>query len=216
MKIKFLSTIAATVAAALGISACSHCQAAENGGEVSKTETATTMTGKKVLVAYFSHTGENYAVGVISEGNTAVIAKMIAAETSGTLFEIKTEKTYSDVYDECTAEAKKEKESNARPALTADISAEDYDVIFIGYPNWWGDCPMAVYTFIEKHNWAGKTVVPFCTHEGSGLGGTDKNIQQACKGSTLLKGFALRGKTAQKERDEAKTAVKSWLSKIGF
>ena len=75
---------------------------------------------------------------------------------------------------------------------------------------------MAVYTFIEKHNWAGKIVVPFCTHEGSGLSGTDRNIASACKGSTLLKGFALRGKTAQKERDEALAAVKSWLGKIGF
>ena len=75
---------------------------------------------------------------------------------------------------------------------------------------------MAVYTFIEKHNWAGKIVVPFCTHEGSGLSGTDRNIASACKGSTSLKGFALRGKTAQKERDEALAAVKSWLGKIGF
>lgn len=216
MKIKFLSTIAATIATVLGIGACSHCQAAENGDETGGTETATTMTGKKILITYFSHTGENYAVGVISEGNTAVIAKMIAAETDGTLFEIKTEKTYSESYDKCVDEAKKEQEAGARPAIVGDIDVENYDVIFIGYPNWWGDCPMAVYTFIEKHKWAGKTVVPFCTHEGSGLSGTDKNIQQACKGSTLLKGFALRGKTAQKERDEAKAAVKSWLGKIGF
>ncbi len=214
MTFKPLSAIATILAAFFGLSSCSQCEAA--GGCGGSNETQSTMKGKKVLVAYFSHTGENYGVGYIKEGNTAVIAKMIAGETGGTLFEIKPEKEYSDNYDKCVDEAKKEKEAGARPAVVGDVDIEGFDVIFIGYPNWWGDCPMAVYTFIEKHNWAGKTVVPFCTHEGSGLSGTDRNIASACKGSTSLKGFALRGKTAQKERDEALSAVKSWLGKTGF
>ena len=214
MTFKPLSTIAAIGATVIGLCSFSRCEASD-GGKKAKEET-NDMSGKKVLVAYFSHTGENYGVGYVKEGNTAVIAKMIAGETGGTLFEIRPVKEYSDNYDKCVDEAKKEKEAGARPAVVDDIEIEGYDVIFIGYPNWWGDCPMAVYTFIEKHNWAGKIVVPFCTHEGSGLSGTDRNIASACKGSTSLKGFALRGKTAQKERDEALAAVKSWLGKIGF
>ncbi len=214
MTFKPLSTFATIFATILGLSSCSRCEAA--GGSKGAKETQNDMRGKKVLVAYFSHTGENYGVGYIKEGNTAVIAKMIAGETDGALFEIKPVNEYSDNYDKCVDEAKKEKEAKARPAVKEDIDIDGYDVIFIGYPNWWGDCPMAVYTFIEKHDWAGKTVVPFCTHEGSGLSGTERNIASACKGSSTLKGFALRGKTAQKERDEALSAVKSWLSKIGF
>lgn len=214
MTLKPLSTIAAIGATIIGLCSCSRCEAAD--GCKNANETTKDMSGKKVLVAYFSHTGENYGVGYIKEGNTAVVAKMIAGETGGTLFEIKPAKEYSDNYDKCVDEAKKEKEAGARPAVIDDIDIDSYDVIFIGYPNWWGDCPMAVYTFIENHNWAGKIVVPFCTHEGSGLSGTDRNIASACKGSTSLKGFALRGKTAQTERDEALSAVKSWLGMIGF
>jgi flavodoxin len=108
---------------------------------------------KKVLVAYFSHTGENYAVGNITKGNTCIIAEMIAKETNGTLFEIKPVKAYPTTYQACTEQAKTEKDNKARPAIKDDVKVENYDVIYIGYPNWWGDMPMPVYTFIEKHSW---------------------------------------------------------------
>lgn len=179
-----------------------------------KTDNA--MKDKKVLVVFFSHTGENYGVGNITKGNTHIVAEMIAAETGGTLFEIVPEKTYAKTYNACVDEAKKEKEANARPAIKGDIAAEDYDVIFVGYPNWWGDMPMPVYTFLEKHDWAGKTVVPFCTHEGSGLSGTERNLAGTCKGATVEKGLALRGTTAQKQQDEARKAVQAWLEKLGL
>ncbi len=173
-----------------------------------------TMNGKKVLVAFFSHTGENYNVGNITKGNTHIIAEMIAGETGGKLFQIDPVKPYPDKYTPCVEVAKKEKEANARPAIKGDIAAEGYDIIFIGYPNWWGDMPMAVYTFIEKHKWQGKTVIPFCTHEGSGLSGTDRQLAKVCKGATIGKGFALKGTIAQNSRAQALKAVKAWISKM--
>ena len=91
---------------------------------------------------------------------------------------------------------------------------ENYDIIFIGYPNWWGDMPMPVYTFIGKHHWQGKAVIPFCTHEGSGLSDTGNKLKTACKGATLLKGLAVRGATAQNAQAQAKESVKDWLSKL--
>lgn len=172
--------------------------------------------GKKVLVAYYSRTGENYAVGVIKKGNTHIIAEMIAGETDGTLFSIDPVKAYPDDYTECTQVAKQEKNQNARPAIKKDIAVEDYDVIFIGYPNWWGDMPMVVYTFLEGHNWNGKTVIPFCTHEGSGLSNTVKYVANTCKGATTLKGLAVRGATAQNSQSEAKASVKKWLESLNY
>lgn len=174
-----------------------------------------TEANKKVLVVFFSHTGENYAVGNIEKGNTHIIAEMIAGQTGGTLFEIVPQNAYPKTYDACVEVAKKEKETNARPAVKGDAPVEEYDVIFIGYPNWWGDMPMPVYTFIEKHDWNGKTVIPFCTHEGSGLSDTERRVANSCKGATVQKGLAVRGATAQNGRGEAKKAVLlAWLKKI--
>lgn len=181
-------------------------------GSASKTNDG--MEQRKVLVTYFSRTGENYGVGNIEKGNTCIVAEMIAAATGGTLFEIEPVKAYPMGYDDCVEIAKKEQEAGARPAIKRDIAVEDYDVIFIGYPNWWGDMPMAVYTFIEKHNWQGKTVVPFCTHEGSGLSATERYIATACKGVTVAKGLAVKGSTAQNKRNQAADDVKQWLDKI--
>lgn len=174
------------------------------------------IKGEKVLVAFFSHTGENYAVGNIAKGNTHIVAEMIAEATGGKLFEIVPENEYPEAYDACVDVAKKEKEAGARPAVKTDIAVEDYDVVFVGYPNWWSDMPMAVYTFIEKHSWSGKTVVPFCTNEGSGLSGTERSIAAACKGAKVAKGLSMKGSVAQNERDRAKKAVGQWLDQLGL
>lgn len=174
------------------------------------------MNTKKTLVAFFSRTGENYAVGHIEKGNTHILAEMIAAETDGDLFHIKPVTPYPDDYTECTEVAKRELNVKARPAVKEDIKVEDYDIIFIGYPNWWGDMPMPVYTFIEKHSWQGKTVIPFCTHEGSGLSGTENKLKAACQGATVLKGLAVRGATAQNAQAQAKESVNNWLGKLQY
>ena len=177
-------------------------------------QTTDMKNSKKVLVVFFSRTGENYAVGNIEKGNTHIIAEMIAKETGGKWFRIETVKPYPDEYKACVEVAKAEKENNARPEVKGDVKVEDYDVIFLGYPNWWGDMPMAVYTFIEKHNWNGKTVVPFCTHEGSGLSGTERKLKDACKGATVSEGLAIKGTTAQNSQPQALKAVQTWLKKV--
>ena len=182
-----------------------------------QTKTEMKTEGKK-LVVYFSHTGENYNVGVIEKGNTHIIADMIADATGADRFEIEPVTRYPRNYNECIAVAKKELHANARPAIKGDIAIEDYDVIFIGYPNWWGEVPMCVYTFIEKHDWTGKTVIPFITHEGSGMGGTDRNIASACSGATVAtgQGLAIQGKVAQSSQASAQQTVKNWLKGLGF
>ena len=119
-----------------------------------------------------------------------------------------------DSYDEVVEIAKQEKEQKARPAIKGDVKVEDYDVVFIGYPNWLGDMPMPVYTFLEKHDWTGKVVVPFCTHEGSGLSSTEKYIAETCKGATIVKGIAVRGETAQNNREQALKSVTTWIEKL--
>ena len=177
-------------------------------------QTTDIKKSKKMLVVFFSRTGENYAVGNIEKGNTHIIAKMIAKETGSKLFQIETVKPYPDEYKACVDVAKTEKENNARPEVKSDIAVEDYDVIFLGFPNWWGDMPMAVYTFIEKHDWNGKTVVPFCTHEGSGLSGTERKLKDVCKGSTISKGLAVRGTTAQNSLSQARQSVEKWLKSV--
>ena len=176
----------------------------------------TDMKGKKVLVAFFSRAGENYNVGYIEKGNTQIIAEMIAEETDGKLFHIETVTPYPADYTECIDVAKKELNSQARPAIKGDARVEDYDIIFLGYPNWWGDVPMAVYTFIEKHNWQGKTVIPFCTHEGSGLGGTENKLGKACTGAAFIKGLAIQGNVAQNRQAQARQDVTNWLGKLNL
>lgn len=199
---KILSTILLLLAWAFA----THAQ-----GTTSNTNNNNMEKNKKILVAFFSRTGEEYGVGHIQKGNTHIVAEMIAQETGGKLFEIEPSKPYPDDYNACVEIAKKEKESKARPAIKGDAPVEAYDVIFLGYPNWWGDMPMAVYTFIERHDWQGKTVVPFCTHGGSGLSATERYIAEACKGATVAKGFALKGTIAQNSQAQALKAVQTWL-----
>lgn len=112
--------------------------------------------------------------------------------------------------------AKKEKNTNARPAIKGDVKVEDYDVIFIGMPNWWGDVPMAVYSFVEKHNWQGKTIIPFATHEGSGMSGMDRRLAKACNGAAMLDGIAIQGTVAQTKQTEAKKKITDWLKTLAF
>ena len=174
------------------------------------------MNTKKILVAFFSHAGENYAVGHIEQGNTHIVAELISAATGGTLFRIEPATPYPDDYRACTEVAQREKRSKARPALVGDIAAEEYDVIFLGYPNWWGDLPMCVYTFLEQHDWQGKVVIPFCTHEGSGLSDTENRLRAACRGALVLNGLAVRGSAAQNEREKARKQVLEWLKQLKY
>lgn len=165
-----------------------------------------------ILIAYFSRTGENYNVGVIDKGNTAVIAEMIKEYTNGDMFEIKTVNQYPDNYMKCIEIAQAEKNTSDRPKLAIDIDTEKYDTIFLGYPNWWGDMPMAVYTFLEKHDFSGKTIIPLCTHEGSGFSGTEQYIQKTCPNSKVKNGFSVEGHNALNSKER----VKKWIDGLRF
>ena len=159
-----------------------------------------------ILVAYFSRTGEEYNVGNITKGNTHIIAEIIARKTGGTLFEIKPVKSYPVNYKECTKVASSEKAAKARPALANTVENFDgYDIIFVGFPIWYGDMPMPVYTFLESYDFG-----------GSGLSSTDQQITLTCPGAKLLQGFEIRGSVAQKDFNQAESKVVEWLKKIGM
>lgn len=191
----------------------------QNTGESNDTQQTegSDVNDTTILVAYFSRTGENYSVGNIEKGNTHIIADMIAGQTGGDMFEISTVTPYPDDYDACTEVAKQEQNDNARPELAASVeNIEDYDVIYLGFPIWWGDMPMAVYTFLESYDFSGKTIIPFCTHEGSGLASTESSIEDACPDAEILTGLSVRGSVAQNSQDEAQEAVVNWLKESGL
>lgn len=175
------------------------------------------MSNKKILVVYFSKTGEQYGVGNITEGNTAIVAKMIAEVTKADIFEVKLKNdTYPTAYKALTEVALAEKKANARPEIAENvINFADYDVVFIGSPNWWSDMPMALYTFMEANDWSGKIVAPFVTHEGSGLSSIPSKIKTTTN-AEILEGFAIYGHIAQNDREQAKENVLNWLNKLGF
>ena len=194
---------------------------AQTGADTSaQKETQTTASARsdqRVLVVYFSRADENTGgVGYIEKGNTKILAEMIAERMHGDLFEIKTVKPYPKEYRPATEAAKQEKEENARPEIVGELpDLSKYDVVFLGYPIWWSDMPMPVYTFLDRENFAGKIILPFCTHEGSGLSDTQRSIADVTK-ADVREGFALQGHIAQKSPEEARTALYEWMSKQGY
>jgi len=170
----------------------------------------------KVLVVYFSKTGENYNVGNVEVGNTAMMASYIKEYLNADSFEIVPVNKYSDNYKESTEEAKKEQNENARPKIKNELTnLSSYDTIFIGYPIWWGDLPMIVYTFVEEYDLSNKTVIPFNTHEGSGNSGTYNTLKNKLSNSNVnTNGLALQGSVAR--TNEGKTKTINWLKELGY
>lgn len=157
---------------------------------------------KRALVAYFSWSG-----------NTKVVAGQIAELTGGELFEIKTVENYPEEYRPCTEVAKKEKNENARPQLKGKVAGmEQYDVVFVGFPNWWGTAPMAIWTFLEGYDWQGKTVVPFCTHGGGGEQNCFSDFAKHVGKTKTKKGFIANGGRV----NGARPKVEKWLHEIGI
>ena len=154
----------------------------------------------KILAAYFSHSG-----------NTREIANQIHKSVGGDIFEIQSIKQYPNDYDAVVEEAKQELNSGYKPALKIKIeNIKSYDLIFIGYPIWWSTFPAPVKTFFTEYDFSGKTIVPFCTHEGSGLGRSVADISKFCPKSTLLEGVAIGGRDVK----SAQNKVSEWLQKI--
>lgn len=213
-------TMVALAICALTLTACGGAPAKSAGSSAPKAEAPAKKeaapAGKRALVVYFSRADENYNVGYIEKGNTKILAEMIAEATGADMFEIKPAKPYPKEYTATTNLAKKEKNEKARPEIVGTMpDVSGYDVIFFGYPIWWGDLPMPCYTFFEKVKLVGKTIAPFCTHEGSGLSGTDRYIADTTK-AKVTEALEMKGTTAQKNQDEAKKEVLAWLKKIGF
>jgi flavodoxin len=173
-----------------------------NSTKVSEEQTKPLSPARKVLIVYFSRSG-----------NTREIANLIHKSIGGDIVEIQTVEPYPGNYDAVTKQAKQELESGYKPALKTKIeNIQSYDVVFIGYPIWWGTIPRPVVTFLSEYDLAGKTIVPFATHEGSGLGQSVGDITKLCPQSTVKDGLAVRGGNVRNARNE----VASWLGKIGM
>lgn len=162
---------------------------------------------KKVLVAYFSHTG-----------TTEKVALEIQRQTGGDLFIIETVQNYSTNHKELTGYAKKELEANGRPRLKATIpNLEAYDVVFVGYPIWWYTLPMPLFTFFESHNFSGKTIIPFATHAGSRMSGTEETIRKLHPQANVHNGFAVsRNIIRNNPETGAVKPVTDWLAKLAY
>ena len=151
-----------------------------------------------VLVAYFSHSG-----------NTREVAEQVHQRVGGDLFPIVPVDPYPADYDAVVEKARQELNEGLRPKLNSKV--EDigrYDTVFVGYPDWWGTIPMPVATFLAENDLSGKAIVPFCTHEGSGLGRSADDIRELCPRSTVRDGLAVRGRNAKKAQSE----ITVWLA----
>ncbi|WP_018885753.1 flavodoxin [Paenibacillus massiliensis] len=200
---KKLQLIILALITAFALAACSN-NTTTGSGDVTKTTTASELdiTDQKILIAYFS-----------ISGNTETIANQIQETVGGDIFKIETVVPYPADYDALTDQAQQEQNDNYRPELANQVdNLESYDVIFLGYPNWWGTIPMALFTFLEENDLSGKTIVPFTTHDGSGFGRSIADIEKLSPQSTIVDGFSVRGRSA----DSAQEDVAEWLADLGI
>ena len=171
----------------------------------------------RILIVYYSRTGQNYVSGDIvnlSVGNTAAVAEIIRQKIGADVFEIKTVKAYPSDYHETTEVAKKELNEQARPEIVGGVdNIAQYDTIILGYPNWWGTMPMAVRSFLDKHDLSGKSILPFCTHEGSGMGRSEKDLRNALPKSIIKPGLPLKGTRVHRQDSGIAGEVAAWLKK---
>lgn len=181
-----------------------------------KNTTAQAATAKKdgkVLIVFFSHAGENYSVGNIKVGNTKLVADEIQKVTGGDVFEIVPEKNYDMPYNQLTEEAQKEAENNELPAFKGEVKdISKYDTIFVGGPVWWGTYPRVMFTFFKKYDLSGKTIIPFTTHEGSGLGSVVEDLKGQYTNATVTDGFSIAGHSVRGGMDK----VDKWLKGLGY
>ncbi|MBQ4304101.1 MAG: flavodoxin [Lachnospiraceae bacterium] len=170
----------------------------------------------KTLIAFFSRADENYfggAMRYVKVGNTEIACGIIKDLIPADTFKIEMKNPYSPVYMTCIAEAKKDKSENARPELVSmPESIDGYDNVILGYPNYWGTMPMAVLTFLESFDFTGKTILPLCTNEGSGLGSSERDIRKYAKGARLGRGLSITGSRAADSRG----ALQRWLKGEGL
>lgn len=166
---------------------------------------------EKCLIVYFSRAGQNYCSGEIKNlpvGNTQLVAEKISHLCGAELFCIEPVVPYPENYYQCAKQARLEQLMEARPALRQTVTGMDkYDVIFLGYPVWWGTIPLPVRSFLEAYDFTDKIILPFCTHEGSDMGWSMKDIQQLCPNSDVRRGLAVHGA----EIERAQNQILPWL-----
>ncbi|MDO4304907.1 MAG: flavodoxin [Bacillota bacterium] len=165
----------------------------------------------KKLIAFYSRADENYVSGMLKMldvGNTEVAAGIIKELTGADMFKIEQVQAYSKDYNECIAQAQSDQKRDARPELKAyPDSIDDYDTIYLGFPNYWSTMPMAVFTFLEHFDFSGKTIKPFCTHEGSGMGSSERDIKRLCPNAKVEKGIAIYGSSV----NHSKGDMEKWV-----
>jgi len=170
----------------------------------------------KTLIAFFSRADENYFSGAmryVKVGNTEIVVGLMKEMIEADTFRIEMKEPYSPVYMTCIEEAKRDLRAKARPELVSmPQSIDGYDTVILAYPNYWGTMPMAVFTFLEAFDFNGKTILPLCTNEGSGMGGSERDIKKACPGAVVKSGLPITGGRAA----DSKTSVKKWLSANGL
>lgn len=185
--------------------------------EITAQEAVPSSETGNILVMYFSRTGEQYSVGKIEKGNTAIVAEMISEMTGAESYEIlPADDYYPDSYDELTEIAKQEQTDQARPDYRPLPDITEYDTVFIGSPVWWADWPMIMYHIFETNDFSDKTLIPFNTNEGSGMAGFDEKLKEECPESEVLSGLAVKGHDAQNNPEKVKEDVKNWLEKLGY
>lgn len=193
--------------------------------------TQSTTSGSNILIAYFTWADNTVvensnavdvdartSASLLPPGHVAQMATWIQDETGGDLFSIVVTEPYSSNYDDCLERAADEKADNARPELAKSVNnMENYDVVFLGYPDWWYTCPMAVLSFLDSYNFSGKTVIPFCAHGTSGLAGSVREIQSALPEDVkLLEAIGVQRPGMDTPISTAKTTVKNWLDELGY
>ena len=163
------------------------------------------------LIAFYSRADENYVNGTIktlATGNTEIAAGIIQELTGADMFKIEQMQEYAKDYNECISQAQADQKRNARPELKAyPETLQQYDTIYLGFPNYWSTMPMAVFTFLEHFDFRGKTIKTFCTHEGSGMGKSEQDIKRLCPDAKTEKGLAIRGGSVAK----SKTDIETWI-----
>ena len=170
----------------------------------------------KTLIAFFSRADENYfggAMRYVKVGNTEIVVNDMKEIINADTFKIEMKDPYSPVYMTCIDEAKKDLRAKARPELVSmPASIDEYDTVVLAYPNYWGTMPMAVFTFLENFDFSGKTILPLCTNEGSGMGGSERDIKKTCPGANVKSGLSVTGSEAA----NAAGRVKKWLAANGL
>ncbi len=171
------------------------------------------MKKGKTLIVFFSHAGENYAVGNVKVGNTKIVADYIKERTGADEFEIIPEKSYDMPYSDLTKLAQKEAENGELPPFKGAVNdIEQYDTVFIGGPVWWGTYPQVMFTFFKKYDLNGKTIIPFTTHEGSGLANVVEDLKSLYPKATITGAFAIYGHEVR----SGKAKVEKWLESVGY